>query len=280
MGTFDKALRFLNNNKGEVDGLGPAINVLERLTAGHADVSSLHGVIERLPHMARIALALRGHPSANGELERTTRELEARFTNVRELQALRSYTAFGDALGAPNAMAYLNGTDNLEGVMEIPKFPEEQMAHFDDTLLVDQRILEGHDRSVGMVETCRLAGLVYGGNNETFVLRDPKLIRTGLYWCRFQNGRRNHGRKPSECRESFEKFEIGASAMLGIARYVQDDVVLWKHYMDCVESVLAADRDYCAVLGVWCGGPELRWYWDGDDAVPLCGSASAGSVDA
>jgi hypothetical protein len=130
-----------------------------------------------------------------------------------------------------------------------------------------------------MVEVCRLAKLAYGGNDGTFVPRDPARVRQGLHWCRFQDGRRNHGRKPSDCLADFKSFEAGATAMLGIARYVQDDMVLWKHYMDCVGSVDAGGRGGCVVLGVWGGGPELIWHWD-DRGHPFFGAASAGSVDA
>jgi len=264
-------LRF-QRERMNTPGLGPSLDALERLVAGQADEVSLHGVIERLPQMARIAIALQGSPNAKGELERIAREIEQKFVGLRELQARRSFEAFGPVLGAGSFNEYLSGTDKLEGIMEIPAFSPELMSYFDETLLVDGRVLEGHERSVGMVETCRLAKLLFGGSDDTLVPFDPKRVMRGLRWVRFQDGRRNHGRTPSDCRQGFVRFKRGADAMTGIARFVQDELVLWKHFMDCPGSVDSGARGRCAYLGVWGAGPELGWHWDGG-ASPVCGSA-------
>lgn len=258
-----------------IPGLGASIDVLERLVASGADADALQGVIERLSPMARVAIALRGHPSARSELERIAREIEAKFDNVRELQARRSFAAFGDALGAPNLKAYLVGTDKLEGVMEIPAWPTDYPDHLTEDVLVDGRVVE----TLGLVETCRLAELKYDGNDETLVPYTQVLAKSGLRWMRFQDGRRNHTLTPSACRAVFKPREVGINAMEAIARYVQDEYVLWKHYMDCIGSVRADGRGLCAVLGVWSVGPKLCWRWV-DLGLPLFGTASAGSVGA
>jgi len=275
MEQYKKALGVLESLTGHVDGLGPSIDVLQRLSAGHAHGAALQGIMDQLPLHARLAVVHRGNPGAAEEVRRMVGALEQKFTNMRELQARRSFEAFGPALGASSFKEYLSGTDKLEGIREIPAFSPELMSYFDETLLVDGRILEGHEKSVGMVETCRLAKLVFGGSDDTLVSFDPKRVMRGLRWVRFQDGRRNHGRTPSDCRRSFVPIERGADAMTGIARFVQDELVLWKHFMDCTGSVGSGGRGYCACLGVWGAGPELRWHWD-DGASPVFGSASCG----
>ncbi|MFH1711713.1 MAG: hypothetical protein ABH846_00550 [Patescibacteria group bacterium] len=272
MERFKFALQVLKGlDSSGVKGLTASIDVLQRLTAGHADRVALQGIMDQLPLHARLAVLHRGNPGAAKEVQRLIVSLEEKFVNMRELQARRSFEVFGKALGVNSFRDYLKGTDSLEGVMDIPEFPVEQMEYFEQTLLVDGRVIE----TVGLVETCQLAGLAYAGSDDTLVPYDSKVSPKGLRWVRFQDGRCNHNRKPADCRTSFQKFEIGANAMTGIARYVQDDLVLWKHFMDCPGSVHAGSRDGCGCLGVWGGVPKLHWGW-GVYADPFFGSASCG----
>jgi hypothetical protein len=254
--------------------LGSSIDVLERLVAGQADGVSLGGVINRLPLMARIAVAVSDAPDTRGALEQCVREIEGAFSDLRIRQARKGFHVFGDALKVKKLDDYLSGTDSLEGVPQIPVFDDNQMAYFDHTLLRDGRLLEG-ETNIGLKEVCRLAGLLFSGSDSTFAPHDSSVVRGGISWIRFQDGRCNHNRKPADCRKSFEDFETGADVIDGIASFVQDELVLWKHYMDLPGSVRADGRDDCACLGVWHDGPELRWGWGGL-AHLIFGSASRG----
>ncbi len=256
-------------------GLGASVDALERLASGQASASSIHGVIARLPLMARIAVAVADAPDARGELERVVRGLEEQFMDQRTRQARKSFAKFGAALGVTRFEDYLGGTDSLEPVPEITVFADRLMTSFNETLLVDGRVLDDQERKIGLSETCKLAGLAFNGNDNTFTSRDPEVAGSGIRWIRFQDGRRNHGRNPRSCIESFADCEVGADVMEGIARFVQDELVLWKRFMDLPGSVLASHRDYCACLGVCFDGPKLSWRWD-VFAFPVYGSASRG----
>lgn len=281
MSGYEVGLDLLKMMKAQfkTPGLGSSIDALERLNSSQATGLELQAIIERLPQMARIATTLWGVPGARDELEHVIRELEEKFTNLRELQARRSFEAFGEALGAITFKQYLNGTDNLEGIMEIPEFTLEWMEYFEETLLVDGRVLAGHARSVGLVETCKLAKLRYDGNDMKFVPFDPERVEHGLRWTRFQDGWRNHNRQPSDRRRMFQKFEVGADVMEGIARYVQGESVIHGYYMALLGSVHYSDWGFSAYLGVVKYASTLYWDWHGYYG-PVGGSASRGSVPA
>jgi hypothetical protein len=151
----------------------------------------------------------------------------------------------------------------------IPEIPEKLLAN-------DERfpLLVLADARLGITKSCELAGLKYGGNDQTFEDFDPKKARNSqVYWMRCQGGRRNRGKSVKACRDSFAKGEIGLTAMEGVALYVQNPEVIKGDFLDLPSSVRADGRDRSAYLSHWDDGPELCWLWY-DDGHPYYGSAS------
>ncbi|MDA1038463.1 MAG: hypothetical protein O2877_02115, partial [bacterium] len=83
---------------------------------------------------------------------------------------------FGQALGLgpQDFQKYLTGTgvgtDSLERIPDLPVWPAHYLHLLDRDVLVDKRVLA----KVGQVEVCRLLGLAYGGNDNTFVSYEPE----------------------------------------------------------------------------------------------------------
>lgn len=194
--------------------------------------------------------------------------------SIREQQARRLFKRFGDALGIGDFDAYLDGTDSFEAVPQIPQFPATHVRLFgrENVCLVDRRVV----KKIGLTEYCRLAGIEYGGNDDTFEAFEPKQVKKeDLYWMLYQDGYRNRNRKPADCRTTFAPFEVGMDAIEGISVYVQSPEVIEGHYLDLPGSVHRGSRDGCAYLGVVGGGPGLYWRW-GVRSRPEYGSASRG----
>lgn len=216
-----------------------------------------------------------------GELDRQSVQaiIEGRLAtpsapSIREEQARRLYELkFGDVLGVKTFEAYLDGTDAIEAVPQIPNFPEVQMRLFgrEGIWLVDGRVAE----KVGLTGYLRLVGLAYGGTDDTFESHDPKRAKSGVRWMIGQDGFRNRGRKPNDCRELFQPIEIGMDCIEGAGVYAQNSKVIENHWMDLPGSVRRGNRGRCAYLGVIDGEPELYWNWGGN-SLPKCGSASRG----
>lgn len=181
---------------------------------------------------------------------------------------------FGQVLGLSTFEQYLRGTDAMQGIMEIPVWPQDSPDYLNRNVLVDGRIPE----QVGLKEFCRLCGIAFGGDDNTLVPYDPSVAKSGLHWMRGHDGRRNCNVAPSKCRtDRFVQGEVGQDAVEGISLYVQDRTVLNGHVMDLPGSVHAGDRGYCACLEHWGSLPELHWFGD-DYPSPYYGSASRRSV--
>ena len=195
--------------------------------------------------------------------------------SIREQQARKLFDKFGEVLGCSTFDAYVDGHgDSFAPVPQIPQFPAMQVRLFgrDSVCLVDRRIV----KKVGLKEYCRLAGLVYTGEDDTLEAFDIKRVKDAdIYWMMFQDGYRNRNRKPAHCRETFAPFEVGMSEIEGVSVYVQNPEVIVDHYLDLPGSVPRGNRGYYACLGVVDGGPKLYWYWGGY-SHPEYGSASRG----
>ncbi|MFH1142671.1 MAG: hypothetical protein V1695_03070 [Candidatus Uhrbacteria bacterium] len=181
---------------------------------------------------------------------------------------------FGEmlGLGSQDWKKYLNGTDSLEPIPQIPIWPTIYSAYLNRNILVDKRVLD----KVRLKEVCRLLEVSYPGNDNTFEPYEEGRTKSGVYWMRAQDGRRNLGKKPRDCRtQRFAPCEVGLEAFEGLSLFAQDRKVLNGHYMDLPGSVRVRSRGDCAYLGLWSGGPELRWCWD-DNPFPACSSASRG----
>ena len=181
---------------------------------------------------------------------------------------------FGEmlGLGPQDWKKYLNGTDSLEPIPQVPIWPTIYPAYLDRNILVDKRVLD----KVRLKEVCRLLEVSYPGNDNTFEPYEEGRTKSGIYWMRTQDGRRNLGKKPCDCRtQRFASCEVGLEAFEGLSLLAQDREVLKDHHMDLPGSVLVRSRGYCAYLRLWNGRPELDWCWDGG-AYSRFGSASRG----
>jgi hypothetical protein len=157
-------------------------------------------------------------------------------------------------------------------VPQLPVWPANHIRLFgrESVCLVDRRVV----KRVGLKEYCRLAGLAYDGEDNTFEPFDPKQIKEqDIYWMLFQDGYRNRNRKPNDCREGFQPFEVGMSEVEGVSVYVQNPAVIDDHIMDLPGSVPRGARGSVAYFGHFRGGPELCWRWGGG-AYSSYGSAS------
>lgn len=195
--------------------------------------------------------------------------------SIREQQARKLFRRFGSALGCETFEAYLEGHgDSFAPVPQIPTWPAPYLRVFgrENICLVDRRVVD----KIGLMEYCRLAGLAYGGNDDTFEAFEPKQVKKeDLYWMLYQDGYRNRNRKPADCRTTFAPFEVGMDAIEGIGVYTQNPDVIIEHYLDLPGSVHRGSRGLCACLGVIGGSPKLGWRW-GDGSGPGYGSASRG----
>lgn len=138
--------------------------------------------------------------------------------------------------------------------VEIP--PRPSVEHLDRLILVDRRLK--------LVPACRLAGLKYDGNDQTFVPFDPAKAKDdgSVYWMWCQDGRRNHGKNATKCRQEFVTGEVGLDAFEFVALYTQGQTVIGApkdyHYPDLPGSVHVTDRDGIACCDHWDG--ELWLY--------------------
>ncbi|MBU2613702.1 hypothetical protein KJ925_04595 [Patescibacteria group bacterium] len=204
-----------------------------------------------------------GNPSIAPGLEHLLAKAESPETPERALlrQGQKLWArGFGRALGYPTLNAYRES-------LPMPKTPPRRISkRFPIPLLVEAR--------VGLIDTCRLAGLLYDGSEETFVAYDKRRKTiTSPYWIRLQDGRMHRGRSARECRKRFARDEVGLTAFEGVALYLQDPTVVERFFVDLPGSVHRRNPDSEAFLGEWDGIPGLYWAWN-DHPHPECGSAS------
>lgn len=177
--------------------------------------------------------------------------------SIREAQARRLYELkFGDVLGVKTFEAYLDGTDAIEAVPLIPYFPEVQVRLFgrENVWLVDGRVAE----KVGPTEYLRLVGLGLSGTDDDLVPHDLMRVRSGIRWMIGQDGFRNRGRKPKDCRRLFQFFEVGMDWVEGAAVYALNPKVINGHRVDLLGSVHRNECDlFHASLVVVGSGPRL-----------------------
>jgi len=198
------------------------------------------------------------------------RSQDNRIQQAQVLWDLRFGEMLG--LGSQDWKKYLNGTDSLEPIPQIPIWPTIYSAYLDRNILVDKRVLD----KVRLKEVCRLLNVSFPGNDNTFEPYEEARTKSGIYWMRAQDGQRNQNKKPCDCRtQRFASCEVGQEAFEGLSLFAQDREILNGHYMDLPGSVHVRRRGHCACLGLWRGGPRLRWFWV-VSADPDYGSASRG----
>ncbi|TSC64615.1 MAG: hypothetical protein G01um1014106_40 [Parcubacteria group bacterium Gr01-1014_106] len=186
---------------------------------------------------------------------------------------------WGRELGCKTLDAYRKSLET-DGLPTKPERPAGLPEHLDRLILWDRRPLLV-DGKISLVKACRLLGVVFGGNDDTLVQHEATpAITEPVRWVWCQDGRRNRNRKPSDCRNGFQKPEVGLEVLGGLFLFAQDHTVIREegdawHIMDLPGSLHRDEPSRCAYLGLWVDGPELDWYWD-DDAGPECGSASRG----
>lgn len=193
------------------------------------------------------------------------------FADVHLAKARKVWNQLGKRVLGGTFKKYLNGTDNLEAIPTLPNWPSVYLTDFDREVLVDGRVID----RIGLTEACRLAGLAYVRGDDALVPYEPACAETGVRWMRAQSGRKNRNRKVVDCRETFEKYEVGMAADEGLFTYVDDARVIDGHVMDLPGSVPRGNREDVAYLGVIGGKPKLSWYWEGN-SDPKYGSATRG----
>lgn len=178
----------------------------------------------------------------------------------RIIQARRFWKkGWGRELGFKKFQQYLD---------TIPEIPLSLLADRPDLpllVLVDPRL--------GIVKSCRLAGLKYeeyGWNDKTLEPYDDRhnIPTDKPYWIRASDGSPNLKRKPSDCRDECIGQLFAGTADVGIAIWIQYSPR--GHVMDLPGSVHSGYRDHCAFV-VPFGNPRLDADWS-VDALPGCGS--------
>lgn len=182
--------------------------------------------------------------------------------DIRQTQAKRLYDlGFGKN--------YKSFEDYLATIPEIPQSLVGEDETYPLLTLDDPRLLR--------TERCKLAGVKYeeyGYNDETFVPFDARHeTPAGPYWFRAHNGRKNRGRKPSDCRQELTGNLLAGTADVLLALFIHHKNVVkqGEHVMDGPGSVSRGVHRSCSYLVVWGGGPRLRDYWH-DNANPSYGS--------
>lgn len=165
--------------------------------------------------------------------------------------------------------------DYLATIPPVPERPTDMPAHFEYLVLRDVRPFRS-GAGLSVTKGCRMLGVAFEGTDETLIPRDGAPTITDLAWVWCQDGRMNRNRKPSDCRRSFVRPEVGAEALTGLFLFAQNPTVVGgsdDHVVDLPGSVRRGNPSFCAYLKVWRGRPGLDWRWGGD-AGPRYGSAS------
>ncbi|MBU1705880.1 hypothetical protein KKG19_04115 [Patescibacteria group bacterium] len=184
--------------------------------------------------------------------------------DLRVIQAKRFWDkGFGRELGYEKLENYL---------ATIPEVPEHLKADDPDKPM----LVLTEPRLQSIVKTCRLIGVVFNADDQTLEPYDERHATSQApKWVRMHDGRRNHKRKPSTCRDELKNGEFSGTDLAGICCYLHfpDCAREDEHVMDLPGSVLAEYRDGCASLEVWDGRAGLCWRHD-DVAISFCGAAS------
>lgn len=192
---------------------------------------------------------------------------KARPLTEKERQELRSAAAFKlyDA-GWGRELGFNSFEDYLGTIPPVPDFPAGWRGRFDRTVLVDARL--------PLKKMCGLLEIEFLGDEDTWVDYVPEKTKHDVYWIRCQDGRKNHGRNVRDCRKAFAAYEVGLTAIEGIALFAQDRSVLDDHFPELPGSVLRR-RGLVAFLRLWKEGPSIDWIPSGH-TDPRFGAASRG----
>ncbi|MBU0646363.1 hypothetical protein KJ611_02700 [Patescibacteria group bacterium] len=184
--------------------------------------------------------------------------------DIRTIQAKRFFDkGFGRELGF----------DKFEGYLAtIPEVPEHLKADDPDKPLLV--LLEPRLNSI--VKTCRLIGIKFVYDDQTLEPYDERhAAPQAPKWVRMHDGRHNHLRKPSTCRDELKNGEFSGTDLVGVCCYLHypDCVREGEHVMDLPGSVGALYRGDSACLGVWDGQAKLSSFF-GVSSYPDCGASS------
>jgi hypothetical protein len=167
---------------------------------------------------------------------------------VRIAQAKRLYElGFGKALGYASFGAY------LKSVPPIPNWSAQQLRIFGagNVWLVDGRVVE----KVGLSQYCKIAGVFPGCQLGAFVPYKIHEHKTGIRWMIGQDGYRNWCRSAKEWREWTVGPEVGMDVAEGVAVFIQDQDVIFKHTLILSGSASLESPLLTAFLGYVAGSP-------------------------
>ena len=223
---------------------------------------------EHLVKLARIQDARR-RVSLSGigeQVDEFIRGLEADPVSLRVMQALSLWTlGFGrdPNVQSKNFRAY------WEGIPEVP-----------GSLVVDDELefVSLADPRPGLLRSCKMLGIQFeelGFSEESaepFNQNFP--LPAEPFWFRHDDGRKNHKRRPDDCRDELVGDVLAGTALEGVFAYAHHPTIVVEneHSIDLPRTVLRDSRMNCAFLEVWRGQVRISLYRESDIASPGCGT--------
>ncbi len=205
-----------------------------------------------------------------GKVIRRRPNLDKGPNNAVDLRVTEAKRFFD--LGVGRVLGIRNFDLYLETVPNIPPILAAENERFPYLIFVESRI--------GLLRLCKLSGIDFDGDDDIFIPWDSRCQESmSPIWIRAQDGRKNKGKKISECRRLFAPDEVGLTALQGISMYIiYPDVVVdivssGGNAIDLPGSIYRTSRRSVACLLKKDGRIKLSWRWD-THANPFYGSAS------
>ena len=140
---------------------------------------------------------------------------------AREEQAKVLYEkGWGEQLGITPFAEY------LKTIPEIPLWPLEWAARFDQTILVDARL--------GVSQICSKLGVLNAdtSDDQIFDFDSSKAMTDPVYWINCHDGQHNRCKTFVEYQNNWGADEVGLNVYEGLCFFAQNRLVLSRHYLD------------------------------------------------
>lgn len=238
-------------------------------------MSNLFG-LSHIAQLAKIQDDRRSHrrPGIGAEVEELIRRLTSgvvpgKTDDVRMTQAKRYWDlGVGKKLGKTSFEAY------LADIPEIPAELAEDDADYPLLILIEPRL--------GLRLLCKLGDIMFSGEDYLFPPCDERHREFAHpTWIRLQDGRKNRGRCPTDCRASFAKDELGLTALQGVCHYLMQYPewladMAWEGAlaMYLLGSVPVDGHRFTMFIDVFDGGQAKLSYHGGNGGDPRFGAAS------